>query len=182
VEHADSAAAPRDADADGGVCGARLPLKMALRNPASRAPGDAGLRRSLSLARMLAPAFLAAFFFCSGASAGAGAEAAAAAAATLVRMGRRRRCRRPAAAAVAPRQRRLVVVAVVQVLVLLLGRCRGGGGCCPVAGLVHGLVYGVEQRGREGRLVGVPPRPPRRRSRRPLVLVPPPLHPSRRTN
>jgi hypothetical protein len=91
--------------------------------------------------------------------------------------------RRRPAAAVAPRQRRLVVVAVVQVLVALhLGRSRGGGGCCPVAGLVHGLVYGVEERGREGRLVGVPPQPPRRRNRRPPVLVPPPLHHSRRTD
>jgi len=57
VEHANSA--PRDAD------GARLPFEMVLRNPANHAPG--GLRRSLSLAQMLAPAF----FF---SSAGAGAS------------------------------------------------------------------------------------------------------------
>ena len=61
MEHANSA--PRDAD------GARLPLEMVLKNPANHAPG--GLRRSLSLAQMLAPAFLAAFFF---SNAGAGAS------------------------------------------------------------------------------------------------------------
>jgi hypothetical protein len=59
---------------------------------------------------------------------------------------------RPAAGAVAPRQRRLVVaLAVVQRFFLtLLGGLRRA-----VAGLVHGLVYGVQQRRREGRLVGV---------------------------
>ena len=65
MEHANSA--PRDAD--GGVGGTCLPLKMVLRNPASHAPGC--LRRFLSLAQMLAPTFLAAFLF---SSAGAGAS------------------------------------------------------------------------------------------------------------
>ncbi|XBH60339.1 hypothetical protein VPH35_114951 [Triticum aestivum] len=41
---------------------ARLPAKMMLRNPASRPPGEASLRKSLSLARMEASASFLVFF------------------------------------------------------------------------------------------------------------------------
>uniref|UniRef100_A0A0A8YVI2 Uncharacterized protein n=1 Tax=Arundo donax TaxID=35708 RepID=A0A0A8YVI2_ARUDO len=73
-------------------------------------------------------------------------------------------------------------------LLLLLGdpgaprrralRGRGRGCPWPARLLVHGVADGVEQRGREGRLAGPPPRPLLRR-RRPPLHCPRAVEPSR---
>lgn len=97
--------------------------------------------------------------------------------ARTLRRARRRGVRTRRARPVAPRERRLVVVPIVQGrLVLLLGRrshrLHPGGAAAVTRLLVHRLVYRVEQRGRERRLVGDVP--PRRTSRH--LGRRPPLH------